>query len=241
MEYLLIPKNLKVLESFSMVKTLYAFDYDGTLAALQSEPSKAYMTDTVHDLLYKLSKVANVAIITGREVSDIKKFLNFEPQFIIGNHGIEGIHSEGDLKMMEDLTNKWKLKLKNLPPEVMLEDKKYSLSLHYRSDISPLMPTLRSLPGASLIEGKSVVNIVPGMGTNKGQAMDYLMNKHGFHFGFYIGDDKTDENVFAYKTSRLFTVKVGEDPNSLAKYFISSQAEIVSLLLSLNNFQKRIL
>lgn len=240
MDYLLTPKNLKVLESFSIVKTLYAFDYDGTLAAIHPEPSKAVMTEKIHELLKKLSETASVAIITGRSVSDIRKFLDFEPQFIVGNHGIEGTHSQNDLKMMEDLTNKWKSKLTDLPPGVFLEDKKYSLSIHYRSDISPLMPTLKALPGAVLVEGKSVWNIVPGMGINKGQAMDFLMNKHQFHFGFYIGDDKTDEDVFAYKNSRLFTVKVGEDYSSLAKYFINSQIEIEYLLTSLINFQKRI-
>ncbi len=238
MEYLLDPKNLKVLESFSIVKTLYAFDYDGTLAAIRPEPSSAYMTEQVNDLLKQLSMVAPVAIITGRGVDDVKKFLNFEPHFIIGNHGIEGTHSENDLKLMEDLVIKWKEKLKILPPEVLIEDKKYSLSLHYRSDISPFLSVIKELPGATLVTGKAVINIVPGSGTNKGQAMNFLMNKYQFHFGFYIGDDQTDENVFAYKNSRLITVKVGKDDQSLAKYFLKSQNEIEILLSSLVQFLK---
>lgn len=238
MEYLLDQKNLKVLESFSIVKTLYAFDYDGTLAAIRPEPSAAHMTDKVNELLKQLSLVAPVAIITGRGVADVKKFLNFDPHFIIGNHGIEGTHSESDLKMMEELVIKWKQKLNFLPPEVMIEDKKYSLSLHYRSDISPFLPAIRELPGASFVDGKFVINIVPGSGINKGQAMNFLMNKYQFHFGFYIGDDKTDENVFAYKNSRLITVKVGQDDQSLAKYYLKSQNEIEILLNSLVHFLK---
>lgn len=236
MEYLLTDKNLKVLESFAIVKTLYAFDYDGTLAAIQSDPSKAYMTDRVSELIKNLSTVANVAIITGRSVDDVRKFLDFEPDYIIGNHGIEGLHTLEELAQMNSLNLLWKKLVSHLPPEFKLEDKKYSLSLHSQSDFSPVMAILESLPEATLIRGKAVMNIVPRIGLNKGEALNKLMEVNKFHFGFYIGDDQTDENVFAYKNSRIITVKVGPEPETLAKYFINTQSEIEILLESLIKF-----
>lgn len=238
MEYLLTEKNLKVLESFTLVKTLYAFDYDGTLAALSEDPDRAVMTNEVTELLNKLNSIASVAIITGRSVADVKKFLDFDPQYIIGNHGIEGSHSEQELLAMEMLVSIWQSMLIQLPPDVRLEVKKYSLSLHFQNDISSLMPLIGQLPEASLVGGKSILNILPRIGMNKGQALNHLMKNEKYNFGFFIGDDLTDENVFAYKSSRLFTVKVGLDPTTMAKYFINSQAEIVDVLRALLKLQR---
>ena len=238
MDYLLTPQNLKVLESFSIVNTLYAFDYDGTLAPIVKDPDKAYMALEVSELLKRLSTVATIAIITGRSTEDVKKFFDFEPHYIIGNHGIEGTHSPEELYAMELLNISWISKLSVLPPGVLLEKKKYSFSLHYQSDISSLLPLLKELPDATLVEGKSVINVVPSIGMNKGQAMDFVMKKGNFPFGFFIGDDVTDENVFIYKNSRLFTVKVGENVQSHAKYFIKDQLEIRDLLEALIQFQR---
>lgn len=238
MDYLMNPQNLKVLESFSIVNTLYAFDYDGTLSPIVKDPANAFMAAEVSDLLKKLSELAPVAIITGRATEDVKKFLNFEPYSIIGNHGIEGTHTPEELYAMELLNLSWINKLSVLPPGVLLEKKKYSFSLHYQSDISSLLPLLKELPDATLVEGKSVINVVPRIGMNKGQAMDFIMKKGDFPFGFFIGDDVTDENVFIYKNSRLFTVKVGKSIDSHAKYYIKNQLEIRDLLEALIRFQQ---
>lgn len=237
MEYLLTPKNLKVLESFSIVKTLYSFDYDGTLAAIQDDPDKALMSKKVSDLLQQLNSISSVAIITGRSLESMRKLLPFEPRFLIGNHGIEGVQTKSELETMKALCDNWKKSLNRLPADVWLEDKTYSLSIHYKDKRPELEKKLEKLPGASVMGGKNIYNIVPVYGFNKGQSLDRLMMINNFSFGFYIGDDTTDENVFAYTHSRLLTVRVGENPYSSAKYFIKSQEEIETLLEALVSFQ----
>jgi trehalose 6-phosphate phosphatase len=47
---------------------------------------------------------------------------------------------------------------------------------------------------------------------------------------FFIGDDVTDEDVFALKKGNIFTVKVGYDFRSGAGYFLRRQREIIRLL-----------
>jgi len=225
------------MESFSIVKTLYAFDYDGTLSAITKNPHEARMRDKVSELLYRLSQTSPVAIITGRSLEDIRKLLPFEPKYLIGNHGIEGTHLDSELKTMKALCDGWKKTLSTLSPDFILEDKTYSLSIHYKSPSDDLEKILNTLPGASIMHGKNIYNIVPVYGLNKGQALDRIMMKNNLHFGFYIGDDITDENVFAYTHSRLMTVKVGEDYSSRAKYFIHSQAEMEAVLEALVGFQ----
>lgn len=238
MEHILTPNNLKVLESFSIVKTLYAFDFDGTLAPIVDNPSEAKMSSEVAELLERLNKHSHVAILTGRSIEDIAKILPFKPTSIIGNHGIEGGQLLYELGPIKALCQGWKASLQSLPGEATLEDKTYSLTVHFRKNKNQILRLIENLPGSTILEGKNSFNILPSSGINKGQALDQLMRQHKLHFGFYIGDDKTDETVFAYKHSRLLTVKVGHDPDSLAKYYINSQSEIADLLTALLKFQK---
>lgn len=230
-----------MLESFSIVKTLYAFDFDGTLAPLTEKPDDSRMSDEVATLLEKLNSVVDVAIITGRSLTDLKNRLPFEPRFLIGNHGIEGIHDEGDLEKFQKLCDQWKKALIYLPEGAWVEDKKYSLSIHYKTNKQLIMNRVTPLRECFLIDGKNTINLIPVSGMNKGQALDILMKKQNLHFGFYIGDDKTDETVFAYKNSRLLTVKVGQNLGSYAKYYLESQSEIATLLRAIISFQKKLI
>ena len=80
MEYLLTQSNLKVLESFSFAKSLVAFDYDGTLAPIVSNPSLACMNESTEKLYRQLCSIRPVAIISGRSLSDMNKILKTKPK-----------------------------------------------------------------------------------------------------------------------------------------------------------------
>lgn len=248
MEYLFKPQNLRVLKSFSLVETIYAFDYDGTLAPIANTPDLARMTDIAANIMTKLNEIVPVAIITGRSVADIEKLLPFKPAFLIGNHGIEGIQTESELKEMKALCSSWMeiltryLKTAENSQGIFIENKTYSLSIHYRNAVDPetsehyLNYILTKLPNSRLVKGKSVINILPMNSLDKGQALEHIIRNNGYKYGFYIGDDVTDEDVFKYRGPRLITVKVGEDINSGARYFIRNQEEINELLLNLMLF-----
>lgn len=241
MESILHPLSLKVLESFSIVKTLYAFDFDGTLAPIIENPSDVRMDPEVASLLEKLNSVASVAILSGRSLADLRKLLPFEPKYLIGNHGIEGTHLDEDLERFRNLCRGWREALSCLPTDAWIEDKEFSLTIHFKTDKPQVFECVRSLKDCSILEGKNTVNILPSSAMNKGQALDVLMKKHHLHFGFFIGDDKTDETVFVYKNSRILTVKVGLDMNSHAKYYLSSQTQIKELLTQILSFQKNLI
>lgn len=240
MESILHPLSLKVLESFSIVKTLYAFDFDGTLAPIVDNPSDVRMDPEVAQMLETLNKVSNVAILSGRSIADLKKLLPFEPRYLIGNHGIEGTHPDEELSRFRELCQQWKNSLTDLPTDSWIEDKEYSLTIHFRTGKDRVLENVRPLREKSILEGKNTINILPAAAMNKGQALDVLMKRHQIHFGFFIGDDKTDETVFVYKNSRILTVKVGQDLNSHAKYYLSSQDKIKELLSQILSFQKNL-
>jgi len=164
--------SLVLLESLSFTKTLYAFDFDGTLSKIVRKPSEARITATTDSLLKKLSQTVPLAIVSGRSVSDLKTRLSFEPRFLIGNHGLEGLDKgHHALKQAEKICSGWRRAFaeKELNPGIEIEDKLYSFALHYRrsrnkkasrQEIQSLVDSLS--PSPHLISGKSVVNLLVG-------------------------------------------------------------------------------
>lgn len=242
--------SLTILESLSFTKTLYAFDFDGTLAKIVSAPTDAYMTETTESLLKQLSELVPVAIVSGRSLQDLKDRVGFHPQFLIGNHGLEALgKNKNSLLEAEKVCKKWGRVLGNKIFEsgVEIEDKTYSLALHYRRSRhkklarNQLRSAIEDLtPYPRVIEGKSVYNLLPPGSQHKGAAMLDLIKKSNIKHAFYIGDDDTDEDVFSvpYEDGQLMTVRVGSNQSSYAKYFIHRQSEINRLLRILIGFHK---
>jgi len=127
--------SLRILESLSFTKTIYAFDFDGTLSKIVSVPSEATLSGTTAKLLKELSELAPVAIISGRSIEDLKHRLSFKPHYLIGNHGLEGLgNNRTSLNRAKLECQTWKSELakKDFGSGVEIEDKTYSLAVHYR-------------------------------------------------------------------------------------------------------------
>ena len=69
----------------------------------------------------------------------------------------------------------------------------------------------------------------------KGSALLQLMSQAGCAKGFFVGDDRTDEDVFRLDRKGLFTVRVGIGTRSRARYFLRDQEEILLLLRHVND------
>ena len=89
--YLFSNSALAAMESFLDRTTLFAFDIDGTLAPIVSDPGAIGIPDTVQKEIAILGKRAQVAVITGRARSDALQHLSIAPHYLIGNHGAEGL------------------------------------------------------------------------------------------------------------------------------------------------------
>jgi trehalose 6-phosphate phosphatase len=117
-----------------------------------------------------------------------------------------------------------------------IEDKKYSLSIHYREvksspQFTSLIAEIRSLaPEARFVLGKRVINLVPNGLPNKLDALHDLMRTLSRGRAFFIGDDVTDEVVFLDKSPDIFSVKVGFDSPLSASYYLHKQEDIECLL-----------
>ena len=125
------------LRGFLMQPALCLFDFDGTLAPLISDPAMVRLPTTVKTQLQSLQSRAPIGIITGRSLADISQRLGFEPQYVVGNHGLEGLpgwqrRAEKNFELCRHWLSLLQSALAPLGEAVWIEDKSYSLTVHYR-------------------------------------------------------------------------------------------------------------
>lgn len=244
MKYLFSTAGETALAAQLAQPTLLAFDFDGTLAPLTADPREAHLPARMRPLLAALCAAAPVAIISGRSVADLKDRLGATPKFLIGNHGLEGIpENAARLADCQAICQSWQHQLEpRLAADpalagVVLDNKGYSLSLHY--GLAPLPPAaaprLRALlaalqPAAAIIGGKQVFNLIPDAASSKRQALHSLLRHEGLEQALYVGDDATDETVFAEAPPPWLTVRVEPSPLSAARFFLRQQEEMTTLL-----------
>ncbi len=245
--YLFTESGLTALRSYVGCTTLFAFDLDGTLAPIAAAPQDILVSGTTREELALLVAHASVAIITGRSRKDAQAHLGIVPQFLVGNHGAEGLPGwEKQEKGFSRICMSWEQQLKKiLPPEhisgICIENKGTTLSIHYRA--APSRRKAQSfilrgidflLPRPRLVTGKLVENLLPENAPDKGAAMLHLLELTKSPKGFYVGDDATDEEVFRLDGDSLFTVGVGRRRMTKARYELRNQTDIIRLLREIN-------
>jgi trehalose 6-phosphate phosphatase len=242
MIYAFSPEGVACLDAVLATRPLLAFDIDGTLAPIAQRPDEARLPDEVQDCLAALVQTSDVAIITGRSVEDARRMLAFEPRYLIGNHGAEGLPAWNERSAaFARAVRGWREALESgaalADAGVTLEDKRYSLSLHYRN-APDARAARRAIAGAierlsprpKVIGGKAVVNILPPDAPDKGEALRALIEQTGCDNVLYVGDDDTDETVFGLHLPSVLTLRVEPSPESEAALFLRDQREVLTLV-----------
>ena len=190
-------------------------DIDGTLLDLAPTPREVWvppgLAKTLHRLLERTDGA--LALISGRSLNDIDLIFAPEQFPAVGGHGAE-MRIRGDTEAVATNAPPMDKELKRrlaaiakLSPGILLEDKGYSLALHYRlaphaeKAIYAAVSLIRAdLPNAPIevLPGKCVCEIKHA-GFNKASGVRELMMHEPFkgRRPFFIGDDVTDESVFA--------------------------------------------
>jgi trehalose 6-phosphate phosphatase len=240
-------EGLRSLRAFAARSPLCLFDFDGTLAPLTSDPTQVMLPPTVQTRLQALQGRTEVGIVTGRSLQDIQRRLAFRPDYLVGNHGLEGVPGSLDLDAaLVSVCTVWKRSLEArvtaIDDAIWLEDKGYSLSLHYRQVRDPVRAAaqLSSLlveldPAPRVICGKFIFNLLPGDSGDKGLAVQSLMRYAGNDTAIYVGDDATDEDVFRLRALGILSARVGSTAHSAADWFIDdhhAMEPLLDLLLS---------
>jgi trehalose 6-phosphate phosphatase len=196
-------------------ETALLLDIDGTLLDLMPTPREVFVPQGLSESLRGLVERTSgaLALVSGRSLNDID--LIFAPDVFpaVGGHGAEmrlAIGTEADATHAPPLDKDLKRRLAaiaKLSPGILLEDKGYSLALHYRlaphaeTAIYEAVSLIRAdLPSAPIevLPGKFVCEIKHS-GFTKASGVRELMMHEPFRGRrpLFIGDDVTDETVFA--------------------------------------------
>jgi trehalose 6-phosphate phosphatase len=189
-----------------------------------------------------LAQRKKIAILTGRSVEDVQKRLPGGIFKVVGSHGMEGHPdvSEEFLDRAKAVTQSWLVQLNSQLDglhRVWIENKLYSLAVHFRVRASShdlpavILEKCQSLsPAPEIIKGKNVINLIPYGMPNKLGAINAVMSELNIKKAFFIGDDVTDEFIFAAKNKDIFSIKVGSSSHLSAEYYIKKQSDIRNLL-----------
>jgi len=88
----------------------------------------------------------------------------------------------------------------------------------------------RLTPMPHLIPGKYSINVLPSGQGGKGLAALALMEHLRLTGLFYIGDEDTDETVFALTGGLTMGVRVGQHAGSHARFYLHHQGEVEEVL-----------
>lgn len=202
---------------------LLLFDFDGTLVPFKPDPDAVYLSSEVSERLCRLAQRddATVGIISGRRLPDLQNRLTVQGEiYLAGFHGLEIQAPDGEsfihpgasaaISTMQAIAETMRPHLGELPG-VFIEDKFFSIALHYREAapavrvvaLSRFMDAARADVDSGrlrLLPGNCVVELLPGAAWHKGSALQWIRERierlHGATFTVYVGDDVTDEDAF---------------------------------------------
>jgi len=235
-------------------KTSFFLDYDGTLTPIKEKPQQAKIDKEAKALLKEISKKdwTEVFILSGRGLQDVKRQLGIKTITYIGNHGMEAegpgfkfIHKPA-LRSRPAIQRCYRLLKKNLRFKgTALENKKYTLSFHYRGADNAKKPLIKRLfwntiskvirTGGDIVitTGKEVLEVRPNINWNKGSIVKWLLAKKHLKgsLPICIGDDKTDEDAFKALGKKGISILVcPRKRKTHAKYRLDSPDEVIELL-----------
>jgi trehalose 6-phosphate phosphatase len=204
----------------------FFLDFDGTLVEVAERPDAVRLTERTRDALSRLTDATGgaVAVITGREIADLDRFLAPLRLPAAGVHGLTRRTLLGEslaAPIDEEFLRHAELLLAPLvlsEPGLLLERKSNAVALHYRArpDLEAAcrdaMDELAAVSrGIQIKRGKMVFEAKPAIADKGTAVLDFL--KEAPFAGrrpFFAGDDQTDEDAFA-AVNKLdgITVKIG--------------------------------
>ncbi|MGB5380047.1 MAG: trehalose-phosphatase [Acidimicrobiia bacterium] len=238
-------------------------DYDGVLTPIVEHPDLAVLSDETRAVLTDLASVATVAVVSGRDVADVRGKVQVPGIYYAGSHGFDIISPSGEpviderldrfttyLAPLDAATEQLEDRLRDVPG-AQVERKRFAIAVHYRRvadtnyalvekavrDTAPTVPSLR------VATGKKIFEFRPDFDWDKGRAMRWLLGELGLDREMvtpvYLGDDTTDEDAFRVIRKRGVGVVVGrEGEPSLARFALEDTGEVTEFLARIAEAQK---
>ena len=252
------------LASLPQDKLGLVLDFDGTLSEFVPVLENAVIHPAAVPPLRSLAaRLTMTAVMSGRAARDVQRRVDIDGIVYIGNHGAERI-IHGELTAATEAQTAEAALQKMLEhfadaaddPGLVLENKRYSASLHYRraldeaAVVQRLRQSIEAIPDLGEFElfwGNKILEIRRKNGVNKGVALDSLIRDYGLDAVIFLGDDTTDADALRVLRQRkasgditgfgVAVIQDGTPPSVLeaADYTLNGVPEVTAFLARLDN------
>jgi trehalose 6-phosphate phosphatase len=249
----------QIAEHLSGNRLALFLDYDGTLTPIVDRPEDATLSDSMRSLLSRLSQRYSVAIVSGRDLADVRQMVALDHLIYAGSHGFDiagpdGLqhqHEEAQACLPELDAAEQELHLQlNTIAGVLIERKHFAIAIHYRLAADADLPVIESVVDTVRAQhsslrkkgGKKIFELQPDVPWHKGRAVLWLREMLGHDRSdvvtIYIGDDQTDEDAFAALVEQqcgLGLIVGPAGPTTQARYYLDDCHEVEQFLIALLN------
>ncbi len=211
-------------------ESMLFLDYDGTLSPIVSDPAAATLVDGAAEALELVAAVCPVAILSGRDLADIRSRVGIPGIWYAGSHGFELTGPDGtyhqneaaalSIPLLERAADELANGLAGIPG-VRVEHKRFAVAVHYREvapeHIGEIVSTTHKLgarDGLRVTSGRMLVELRPDLDWDKGTTLAWIRDRidpASDLLPIYIGDDLTDEDAFDAVRFDGIGIVVGHD------------------------------
>jgi trehalose 6-phosphate phosphatase len=238
--------------------TVLFFDFDGTLAPISEDPVGVHPTPGLVELLHKLSaQVGRIAVVSARPADFLYERLGaLSDVDLYGLYGLEVRRAGAAATAADPEALAWspliaalaELARAELPAGAMVEDKRLSVSLHYRT-APELAGTVEAWAAERAAEhglraqpGRMVVELKPPVDRDKGWVVRDELGP-AVKAAWYFGDDLADLAGFEAIAEReekdpgflgirvaVRNPETGDEVAETADYTVDSTAAVPAIL-----------
>lgn len=244
-----------VLDRVSARPIAVFLDFDGALSPIVDVPAEAQPAEGAAEVLRRLAAACPVAIVSGRDLRDVRDRVGVADIWYAGSHGYElaGPRGEshvyeqahGALEALEKAEAMLRERLAAIPGAI-IERKKYSVTAHYRmvpaehvDEVTGAVDAAAAThDGLRATRARRAAELVPDLDWDKGHAVRWLLGTlsppDGRLTPVYAGDDLTDEDALRVvaEVGLGIVVRSAEhgDRGTAAHVAVDSPDELVALL-----------
>ena len=213
-----LPDGLQALDLTTERQPAVFYDFDGTLSEIVEDPDSARLVDGAADALTSLSAACPVAILSGRDLADVRERIGLPGLWYAGSHGFEltgpdGTHHQNpdaaaSIPVLAGAAADLADQLGHIPG-VMVEHKRFGVAVHYRNaardrvgEVAAAVRTAGQRTALRVTTGREVIELRPNIDWDKGKTLRWVLDHIRDNDGaapllpIYLGDDITDEDAF---------------------------------------------
>lgn len=238
----------QILDIIGKRTPLLVLDYDGTLSPIVSDPKDAVLPEGIKKELDQLSRIIQVAVISGRDRKDVEEKVGLDHLIYAGSHGLD-MAGPGGLDIPEQVSGEIMDSLQkaaeNLERKLghvkgcLVESKKFAIAVHFRNVADEEVEIVKTAVSEELEKhkklkkgtGKKILELKPAMDWHKGRAINWLFDaldlKKESAIPLFIGDDITDEDAFSSIYGEGIGILVGtHGEKTSASYALEDTEEV---------------